>query len=74
MTVVHFNGRIYRVSPGGLVWSGFQRPSQPELGYVWKRMARGSKLSNAILEAAGLAEPAKTLSPRLTKQRLYGIY
>lgn len=73
MTVVNYNGRIYRVSPGGLVWSGFQRPSQPELGYVWKRMGRGSKLSRSILEAAGLAEPEKPSSTRLTKRRLYAM-
>jgi len=72
LTVVHLNGRVYKISPGGLVWSGFERPSQPELGVVWKRMSRGSKLSQEVLVAAGLA-PKKTLSPGLTKRRLYAI-
>ena len=73
MTVVHMNGRIYRVSPGGLVWAGYQRQSQPELGYVWKRMQRGSKLSQTVLESAGIISPTPA-STGLTKRRLYGIY
>lgn len=56
MTIVHMNGRIYRVTPGGLVWAGFERPSQPHLGVVWKRMERGSKLSREVLAAVGVGQ------------------
>lgn len=73
MTIVHMDGRIYRVTPGGLVWSGYQRPSQPELGYVWRRMTKGSKLSTRVLEEAGLITTQKTPSTVLTKRRLYAI-
>lgn len=71
--ILTVEGKLYRISPSGLVWSGYTRPSQPELGVVWKRMQRGSIRSMRVLAAAGLATPQKVLSTGLTRQRHYAI-
>jgi hypothetical protein len=34
---VQLDGKTYRVSPGGLVWAAYTRPSQPEQGTLWRR-------------------------------------
>lgn len=73
MTVVHINGKLYRITPGGLVFAAYSRPSQPEQGILWRRLSRGSALSTRVLVEAGLAEPQKTSSTRLTKKHLYAI-
>jgi len=67
------DGKAYRISPSGLVWSGYTRPSDPELGVVWKRMQRGSIRSTRVLVAAGLAAPQEPASTGLTKRRHYAI-
>ena len=74
MTELTVDGKLYRISPSGLVWSGYTRPSQPELGVLWRRMERGTIRSMRVLEAAGLSGPKKDVTTRLTKRRLYGIF
>jgi hypothetical protein len=58
------DGKTYRVSPTGLVWAGYTRPSEPWLGLVWKRMERDSRQSRLVriaagVETAGLAQPPR---------------
>lgn len=55
--IVTLDGKTYRVSPTGLVWSGYHRPSEPWKGLLWRRMERGSRQSQQVRQAAGL-EPA----------------
>lgn len=62
MTELTVEGKLYRVSPGGLVWSGYMHPGTTSV--VWKRMARGSIRSNRVLVAAGVMAPPVRPEPR----------
>jgi len=64
------DGKLYRISPSGLVWSGYRRPSQPELGVLWRRMERGTIPSMRVLRAAGLIAP-KAAGRLRSKERYY---
>ena len=57
MTHLTIDGKTYRVSPSGLVWSGYRRPSNPEQGLLWRRMIHGSPLSKVVRVAAGVETP-----------------
>jgi hypothetical protein len=64
MTIVTLDGKTYRVSPTGLVWAGYTRPSEPWLGMLWRRMARGSRQSRLVRIAAGIEAPEAASAPR----------
>lgn len=55
MTHLTIDGKTYRVSPSGLVWSGYTHSKAS--GTLWRRMIHGSPLSKAVRIAAGLEPP-----------------
>jgi len=55
MTTLTLNGRTYRISPSGLVWSAYTRANAP--GTLWKRMERNSTISRLVRIAAGVEAP-----------------
>ena len=62
--IVTLDGKTYRITPGGRVWAGYTRPSQPELGVLWRPLTSNSARYLRVLQAAGLAAPEPTPAPR----------
>ena len=68
MTSVTLDGRVFAITPGGLVSVAYKHPAQPGLT-LWRRMTYGSQLSRRVRVAAGLE--SKPVPP---KSRLKSSY
>ena len=66
--IITLNDKTYRVSPTGLVWAGYTRPSQNGSRMIWKPMGRHTALTKRVLIAAGLAAPEPT---PMTRRRFH---